>query len=81
MDGMGRTVAQGGRRCIAENQHLYLRVFECPAACAPACRSQSGDDASVEHEWLKVCPRLIAATRPARAVAVTGHNRSFRESA
>jgi hypothetical protein len=28
LDGIGRTVALGDRRCIAENQHLYLRVFE-----------------------------------------------------
>jgi len=31
MDGIGRTVAHGKRRCTAENQHLHLRVFECPA--------------------------------------------------
>ena len=36
MDDMLRTVAPGDRRCIAENQHLYLRVFECPAAFAHA---------------------------------------------
>ena len=30
MDGMLRTVARGGRRCIAENRHLYLRVFQGP---------------------------------------------------
>jgi hypothetical protein len=31
MDGMERTVAYGDRRRKAENQHLHLRVFECPA--------------------------------------------------
>jgi len=39
MDGMGRTVARGGRRCIAEKQYLRLGFFEGPAtggACAPA---------------------------------------------
>ena len=30
MDGMGRTVAHGKRRCTAENQHLNLRFFERP---------------------------------------------------
>ena len=39
MDGMGRTVARGGRRCIAEKEYLRLGFFEGPAtggACAPA---------------------------------------------
>jgi len=42
MDGIGRTVAQGDRRCIAENQHLHLRFFEWLAtgrAGAPAWKS------------------------------------------
>ena len=30
MDGMVRTVAWGDRRCIPENQYLYLRVFRGP---------------------------------------------------
>jgi len=39
MDGMGRTVAHGGHRRKAENQHLHLQLFERPAiggADAPA---------------------------------------------
>ena len=39
MDGMGRTVAQGDRRCPPENEYLHLRLFERPAmggAGAPA---------------------------------------------
>jgi hypothetical protein len=31
MDGMGRTVAQGGSRFPPENEYLHLRSFEHPA--------------------------------------------------
>jgi hypothetical protein len=31
LDGMRRTVAQGGERCPPENDHLHPRVFGCPA--------------------------------------------------
>jgi len=69
MDGMERTVAQGDRRCIAENQHLYLRVFQGPGH---GRRRRPGLNVAERHELplkgpcLNVSNRLREAVRLAR---------------
>ncbi len=62
MDGMLRTLTYGDRCRKAENQHLRLRVFECPAmgyAGARAGRPQSGHEGSLaERQILSIERRL-----------------------